>query len=169
MLSTALLSAPGLQAQTFWDLQVTDVASYLVDVDFVDNQAGFAVGTGGTILKTTNGGVEWTALNAGNSNDLRGVQFTSPAIGWVVGHGGIIMKTTDSGATWTIFNAGSTILFENLFFLDAFRGWVCGFDTSTGFGVVYKTIDGGATWTVASATTIDAPITSIDFISAPFG
>ena len=50
----------------------------LYSVFFLDSDNGWAVGNGGIILQTTNGGTTWTIEGAGLTTAfLRGVHFTS--------------------------------------------------------------------------------------------
>lgn len=75
-------------------------AGALYGIDFPISSAsltGFAVGMGGTILKTTNAGVNWQPQNSGTTQTLRGVYFTDLVNGYVVGEGGTILKTTTGG------------------------------------------------------------------------
>ena len=64
-----------------------------------------AVGTGGTIIRTTDGGVTWTPQTSGTTAWLLGVSFSDRSAGTTVGSGGTILRTTDGGATWTPGNA----------------------------------------------------------------
>jgi photosystem II stability/assembly factor-like uncharacterized protein len=69
-------------------------------VCFIDQNTGWTIGGAGTILKTTNGGIDWTFQASGTKNYLRGVFFTDANNGTVVGSYGIILRTTNSGADW---------------------------------------------------------------------
>ncbi|MCP4303650.1 MAG: hypothetical protein GY788_01965, partial [bacterium] len=57
------------------------------DVLFFDAQTGFAVGAGGTILATTDGGQSWSAQSAGTTARLEAVAFTDTQRGLAVGQG----------------------------------------------------------------------------------
>ena len=81
------------------------VLESLNSVSFVSAALGFAVGEGGTILKTTDGGTNWSRAqnlpaNAQNAN-LWSVYFISATLGFAVGEGGTILKTTDGGTNWS--------------------------------------------------------------------
>ena len=56
------------------------------------------MGSNGTILATTNGGVTWKAQKSGTSTILTGVAFTTASHGWVAGFG-TILTTTNGGVT----------------------------------------------------------------------
>jgi hypothetical protein len=59
---------------------------------------GFAVGSGGRILHTTDTGTTWTDQTSGSSANLHDVSFASDALrGIAVGDGGTILRTTNGG------------------------------------------------------------------------
>ena len=60
--------------------------------------SGFAVGSGGRIVHSTNRGITWTDQTSGTTASLHDVSFASDALtGIVVGDGGVILRTTDGG------------------------------------------------------------------------
>ena len=69
----------------------------LNSVSFADSLHGWAVGSGGTVLRTTDGGLTWTKLRSGVSGSLHGVRFVSPTRGWIVGDDAAILSTTTGG------------------------------------------------------------------------
>jgi photosystem II stability/assembly factor-like uncharacterized protein len=69
-------------------------------VDFRDDNEGYAVGGGGTILRTTNGGGHWEAVRSGQTFTLKRVNFPDERNGWIVGFNGAILRTQDGGRTW---------------------------------------------------------------------
>jgi hypothetical protein len=54
-------------------------------------------GTYGTILKTTDGGTNWTSQTCGTAYGLWSVHFIDRNTGWAVGQNGTILKTTTGG------------------------------------------------------------------------
>ena len=62
----------------------------------------------GTILRTTNGGTNWTSQSSGTTNHLYGVSFTDANTGTAVGGGGTILRTTNGGTNWTSQSSGTT-------------------------------------------------------------
>ena len=58
--------------------------NYLYSVYFPEANIGYVVGTG-IILKTINGGANWSSVTSGTINTLYSVYFTSPKTGFVVG------------------------------------------------------------------------------------
>src|SRR6266581_320953 len=70
----------------------------LYGIVFASPTAGWVVGSGGTILATTNGGASWKPQKSGSRENLYDVAFPAPRVGWAVGANGTILKTTDGGA-----------------------------------------------------------------------
>jgi photosystem II stability/assembly factor-like uncharacterized protein len=66
-------------------------------VFFLNANTGWAVGDGGVILYTTNGGTNWTAQTSGTTNNLREVFFVNSTTGIIVGDFSTILRTVDAG------------------------------------------------------------------------
>ncbi len=70
----------------------------LEGIAFPQPEAGWVVGLGGTILKSTDLGVTFNPQTSGTSSDLIDVHFQSDALtGVAVGQSGIILRTTNGG------------------------------------------------------------------------
>ena len=84
-----------------WRLIGIPVNFELWAVDFIDVNKGWAVGDGGSIVHTSNGGLTWErqSLDA-DTLKLRAVYFINDLVGWVAGKNGALFKTTDGGNTW---------------------------------------------------------------------
>lgn len=61
----------------------------------------WAVGDGGAILRSTDGGLTWIAQASGTSENLYAVHFADAQRGAAVGRRGTVVVTADGGATWT--------------------------------------------------------------------
>ncbi|MNS21969.1 Ycf48-like protein [compost metagenome] len=79
----------------------------LNSLHFIDNGAGtfttgFAVGSGGTIIRTTNAGASWASSNTGIPAEvvLRRVFFANANFGFVTGNNGKVFRTRNGGAAW---------------------------------------------------------------------
>ena len=64
------------------------VGNQLTAIDLFEGRRGWAVGTHGTILRTTDGGRHWTPQDAGTTVDLFGVAATDETTAWIVGQDG---------------------------------------------------------------------------------
>jgi photosystem II stability/assembly factor-like uncharacterized protein len=60
-------------------------------VKFFDEREGFAVGSGGTAMRTTDGGATWKAAQTNTTHQLERLHFLDRHHGWAVGFGGTIL------------------------------------------------------------------------------
>jgi photosystem II stability/assembly factor-like uncharacterized protein len=79
-----------------WETQ-TSVPTQLTSIAAVDARTAWAVGLGGIILKTTDGGTTWVTQNSGTANNLLSVAAVDANTAWVVGSDGLILKTLTGG------------------------------------------------------------------------
>jgi len=110
---------------------------------FIDDERGWLVGAGATILQTADGGDTW---HTSRLVDAGGVRFTATSfsdsrLGWAVGTGGRIFRTTNGGRSWEPQNSGVTVDLRDVKFLNALDGWALGAE-----GTVIHTFDGGLHW-----------------------
>lgn len=101
------------------------------DIDFaLGTNTGWAVGDGGILKKSTDGGSNWASQTSGTSEDLFGVVAISATEAWIVGDNGTILRTEDGGVNWTEpdFVAGLGLTTETLRSIDGVDGvfWVTG-------------------------------------------
>ena len=71
----------------------------LLGVDLPVQTTGYCVGLGGTILKSTDGGNNWSTQTSNTSATLSSVFFIDSLYGYAVGNTGIVLKTTNGGLT----------------------------------------------------------------------
>jgi photosystem II stability/assembly factor-like uncharacterized protein len=95
-------------------------------VCFVTPDAGWAVGAGGVIIATSDGGRTWRPQTSGVGDDLWDVKFFDAREGWAVGTGGTMLHTTDGGRTWGDARRVTTHALERLFLVGR-RAWAAGF------------------------------------------
>lgn len=80
------------------DWNSTIFAQGMQGIDFPKPESGFAVGFGGTILKSNDLGLTWSAQTSGTFFDLFDVHFASDGLtGLAVGADGTILRTTNGG------------------------------------------------------------------------
>ena len=161
-----LAIAAGALAAAGWVSQDSGTSTSLSGVAFVGSGA-WAVGGGGTLLASTDGGATWAPQISGVSTALNGVAFTGAHDGWAVGAHGAIVATTDGGTTWTPQASGvsaSTAL-NGVAFSDAQKGWAVGAG-----GTIVHTTDGGATaWTSQTSAATSADLQAVAFAGADDG
>jgi photosystem II stability/assembly factor-like uncharacterized protein len=127
---------------TGWLVQTSNAAEDLYDVFFDGaGRLGWAVGSGGVVLSTTDAGTTW-ARRTPTTYTLRGVWFTSALEGWVVGHLGTVLHTLNGGSTWTqITSSASSENLTDVYFATRDTGWVVGAG-----GLILATTDRGVHW-----------------------
>jgi photosystem II stability/assembly factor-like uncharacterized protein len=112
----------------------------LLDVAMPTPSTAVAVGGGGTIVVSLDGGVTWVPVGSGTTNTLYGVCFSNSTTGFAVGALGTVLRTTDGGFTWTDRSGWTT---ETLTAVSLYGG--LGY-IATANGNVFCTDDGGAHW-----------------------
>ncbi|MDQ3193198.1 MAG: YCF48-related protein [Bacteroidota bacterium] len=156
-------------ADNEWMALTSPVSTELKSVFFTSDNIGYAVGNGGVILKTTDGGINWVTQISGTSVNLASIYFVDANIGYIVGGGWdhIILKTQDGGASWTIIrqSVGGAGLLNSVYFTDINTGFAVG-GTGGGSGLVLKTIDGGINWSTQNP---DKNVSSITFTDSNTG
>ena len=131
--------------------RLVTVPSDLLSIAFTNEGLhGWAVGTGGTILATTDGGKTWAAQSSRTNNWLTALSVLPDGLrAWAVGERGTILATTDGGKTWAAQSRPTTKVLTALSVLpDGLRAWAVGSG-----GTILATADGGKTWAAQSSPT----------------
>lgn len=149
-------------SQYGWIQQQSNTGNDLNGINFLDPNTGYAVGYNGSILKTTNGGTNWT-FNTLNNYGYRQVVFPQADSGLVFGLPGICYKTTDRGQTWFLTFISLADTYTYAYFINEYTGWVL-----SNNGRVYKTENGGYNWAFEPAST-NAMLYSCSFINENTG
>ena len=115
----------------------------LNDVHMTGPFTAVAVGEGGTIMRTINGGSNWTIIRS--SNRFAGLNRVSIAgdFGVAVGMNGSVLVSNNGGKTWNISDTGINGVFNYL------GVQVLDEDTATivgQSGLILRTNDGGNSW-----------------------
>ena len=93
------LAVPAFAASG-WKAAASGTGANLAGVAAPTAGLRWAVGAGGVIVASTDGGTTWAAQDSHATADLNGVAFVDAHNGWAVGAGGVIVATTDGGTTW---------------------------------------------------------------------
>ncbi|UTW65304.1 T9SS type A sorting domain-containing protein [bacterium SCSIO 12643] len=128
---------------TWQDVTPTGLASTPYELLFANADTGYALCTNGEILKSTNGGDNWTTIHpasSGISSIYAGCLVNDSTI-YGAGASGTIIKTTDYGQTWQTLNSGTTSFLWGIRFANDSVGVAMGSS-----GKLLLTIDSGQTW-----------------------
>ena len=155
-----------------------DLAPEFFDVQFLDNQEGWALDVGHYdkvaqearffLAHTLDGGQHWEWVNTGLPGHLDvgyalvqgGMDFVDANHAWAAGGLGNVIHTANGGATWITqtLTCDWPVCDKRLFdvdFIDTQEGWIAGEG-------LYHTSDGGAHWEMHS------PLTKKDFHDVQF-
>ncbi len=162
-----LFSSQSTFAQSGWQWQnPLPQGNDLNVVKFLNINTGFAAGEKGSLVKTTNGGINWSVVNFNFDNQP--IEFLCVIDSNIVYaassyyyNQASIFKTTNGGNNW-VLTATITPSLECLTFVNA----------NTGFAVVNddqlkKTTDGGFTWSLSY--TLSSAIVEVSFITEQVG
>ncbi len=145
------------------------------DVTFTNENNGWIVGSGGTVLTTTDGGTTWTPVRKFTNDNLAEIHFTDEKTGWILcqrdiySRGGnavsYLRKTVDGGRTWETveFEAGGRERVARLLFDGKGSAVAIGEG-----GIFYRLSEDGKTWK-RSASSIKYLLLGGDFIDGSFG
>lgn len=127
------------------------------DVFFVTRNIGFACGTGGTLLRTSNAGSNWEDISFGETRAFYCLSGLTANDMWL-GANLRIYHSGDMGASW---QEKATTLGGNMIDIHAVSADIVLACSSSGF--IFRTDDGGSSWdTVYQTSTQIRSITKID-------
>lgn len=142
------LTASTGYGQQYWQKVSSPANKTLSKCHFVDSLYGWAAGDSGTIVHTSNGGVNWVLQNTGiDYYSIDDIFFIDHLTGWALCNdflftGTIVLRTTNGGNLWTSYRyPDSTKVWNVVYFLNAQTGFLTGFS-----GIFYKTTNGGSNW-----------------------
>jgi photosystem II stability/assembly factor-like uncharacterized protein len=156
MVKVVLISISGallLIALPAWTPQTSGVSARLRGVSAVNERVVWASGSGGTVVRTRDGGSSWQRLTIPGSEklDFRDIDAVSEDAAFVLsigsGESSRIYKTVDAGHTWLLqfTNTDPQAFFDAMAFWDDERG-IAFSDSVEGRLVILRTENGGRSW-----------------------
>jgi photosystem II stability/assembly factor-like uncharacterized protein len=133
-----------------WTTMLTTPFTQESKYDFIDDNLGYSLDNGGTIItKTIDGGLNWIAISSpANFLEIIDISFPMDNVGYIVIRNSInalIYKTINNGNTWQEVTPASS---NSGLTSGCFIQFV---DNNVGFWSVgsqlYRTLDGGTNWT----------------------
>lgn len=126
---------------------VTDTFENELSAVCFSDQTTVHVAGYGIILRSTDGGINWT-ISETNGDFYRAIHFPTSTIGYIVGSSGSILKTTDAGQNWKKLIDGDKLTvkntpFRSVYFINAEKGYLVGER-----GTFWRTLDGGNNWQI---------------------
>lgn len=138
-----------ISSQSFsqWFPQNSGTTNRFMTCFFLDDNLGWAAGNLGTIVKTTNGGQNWSTQSISTTDHVHSIFFNDPLNGWLVlyefvpDRHGSILSTTNGGDSWYTQLTVWGYSLHRIFFTDSNNGYALGSN-----GILYKTTNGGQSW-----------------------
>ena len=124
--------------------RLTRVDSQFLDIAMAaDGKRAAAVGLGGMIITSRDGGQSWAAQTSGTTKALSSVSLSGDGQrAVVVGHGGVILTSSNGGQSWALQISGITNLLRGLSLsVDGRRAMAIGSG-----GVILTSTNGGQSW-----------------------
>jgi len=133
--SLTIISAQNITSS--WEQLNLPSDQSLRDIVFVNRDTGFITCSGDILLKTTDGGENWSVKE---NIPLNTIKFIDDEVGYELS-GDTILMTIDCGETWSTINVPATGL-SDVSFRNENVGYVVGVND-----LFQKTVDGGLNWT----------------------
>ncbi len=152
-LAAAALPAAAQMPHIQLDIQDSGTDSLLIGISPVNDRVVWMSGTGGTVVRTWNGGEDWqaTVVPGADSLQFRDVHGVDSLTAYVMsagtGSGSRIYKTMDGGRTWELqfTNEGPGGFFDCFDFWTPTAG-IAFSDSYEGSFIMIQTEDGGENW-----------------------
>jgi photosystem II stability/assembly factor-like uncharacterized protein len=135
-----------------WTLDPTIVTNTLLGLH-VEGNLVLALGTNGTLLRSTNGGASFSLQNL-DFQDLYGAWIGTDGHGLLVGKARVY-RTANMGAAWQAVQVGTAhTRLHKVSFGNSTHGATAGWNSTGGFeGGILRTSDGGRHWTGLASNT----------------
>lgn len=142
-------------------------ATGVTALHFHNADTGYAGTQGGALMRTIDGGVNWTSADFDLVNDqgeVSDLEFYDSSNGVLLTQWNGVYITTDGGDTWVPATTGPGTGQLALCYADANTLFACGNDQS-----IFKSTDGGATWTSSYQGVFQIVNLGIDFLDVNNG
>ena len=162
LLLLIIISFNTLKAQSTWFWQQPlPTGNFLYSVDFANEQTGYAAGTVGTVIKTTDGGNSWSLKNINTTDYLTSVSAADENT--VLASRNNIYRSSNGGDNWTqVYSYTGNVSFF-LDFPTRNTGYAAG-----AIGVILKTTNSGINW-IAQTSPVSQAFYDISFSDSLHG
>jgi len=150
--NTFTISAPTTEG---WTLQTSGTTATLYTVHAVSDQVAWAGGLGGVVIRTTNGGTNWTTVTSPRAIDIHNIFGSDANIAFAISNGttdAVLYRTSNGGTSWQAVYTQAGGFFNHVEMFDANNGYFQG-DPLSGIWTLMKTTNGGLNWTSATSLT----------------
>lgn len=121
---------------------------------FVDSLNGWITGYNSTLLRTNDGGNNWSKIEISDSfKNFWKIQFVDDQTGYILANKNAFLKTTDGGENWNYIEINIGYDIWDFDFISANKGWIVGGedwlqDQNIDTSFIASTNDGGLNWSL---------------------
>ncbi|MBC8488553.1 MAG: T9SS type A sorting domain-containing protein [Bacteroidetes bacterium] len=137
------------ESMSTWTPQVSGVTGFLFTVRAVDMNVGWAAGSFGKILRTTNAGINWINLSTTQITShiycMAAISKNVCLVATSPDTNAHVYRTTNGGVTWTQVFVQASGYIEDIRFKNSTTGFMIG-NPVGGRWSLWKTTDAGSTW-----------------------
>ncbi len=135
-----------LSDESPWETIQFDNQANTLDIDFIDENKGFLVGSNRLIMETNDGGKTWEERSLDISSEenfrLLDIDFQGEE-GWLIGQPSLVMHTLDAGKSWTRLSLGNKLPGQPFLITTVDKNTA---ELATTAGAIYQTKDSGESW-----------------------
>jgi photosystem II stability/assembly factor-like uncharacterized protein/lipopolysaccharide biosynthesis regulator YciM len=109
------------------------------DFDFINDTVGWAIGrhhSQSLVLKTENGGKNWSEVYRMADQNLRAIDFTDKKTVWAVSGNGLVIKTVNGGEEWNRIVVAPGAVLNDLYAVNPDIVWMAGEN-----GAIYRPVN----------------------------
>ncbi len=166
-----VLSLPVFAEEATWRTVTSGTTESLTGVSFGDSSTGVATGTNGTVLRTVDGGLKWSAVGGLSLNPLlccSQVRFWNSSVVWLIGSG-TRLRSGNGGSSWFGVIENDPYVRRALAPVSSEKTWYVGNSLSAGWYLWYWKQHGSSSnsWAFGQAAT--DTMYRLDFVDADNG
>jgi photosystem II stability/assembly factor-like uncharacterized protein len=127
-------------------VQIYSANFYIGSLSFSNQNTGAVIGGGSVpgILRTSNGGTNWSFISASNNRSENDIKLFPSGIGYLACDSSFILRTTDFGITWVLLPNNINSSFRSMQFVNDNTGWVISYGGNFWYSTkLYFTNNGG--------------------------
>lgn len=149
-----------------WELRKPNPQeSNLIDIFFIDENYGWAVGSNSIVVRTSNGGSSWKVIDTKTNEDFYSVFFINHELGWVTTlYTDKIYRTSNGGENWeNVYTfPGASLNLRGIYFVNDSIGFVSG-----SYTYLFKTTDSGNYWEELPGSFYES--STLEFVNENYG
>lgn len=132
-----------------WATVPTALTASPFDAVVLSSTTALVCGVGGTLSRTTDAGLTWTAITSPVlAGTLSSIDFINENVGFIAAQNGNVFRSLDGGLTWATTITGTTTFLNGIRVQNPQNVWAVG-----NSGTIIRSQDSGTTWS-----TIPIPI-----------